>query len=386
MFKKIVLIIFISCNSIFALNFPDKRVEQGVWQRGETLLAFLEDNFLPLKLYYDLDEEDEKIISDIRAGTVYHILRDEEYMVEQVLIPLNDELQIHITKSDGKYSLKLIPILYQEKDRVLVLEINGILSQEIVDQTDNFDLAVEVEQKFKNIVDFKKLQKGDMLVVFYKQKIRLGKLFATPIIKAAMLKHKKKRNYLFLAKNGKYYDQFGKSVSSVTFITPLKYKRVSSKFTKKRWHPILKKYRAHHGIDYAAPIGTKVKAAYHGVITFKGLKGGYGKCIIITHPNGYKSLYAHLNGYKKSLKKGDRVKRGELIAYVGNTGKSTGPHLHFGLSKDGRWINPASKIVISKSLKAKEKQIFLKDVEIFKNKIELALKEYKNLNLVLLQK
>ncbi len=383
MFIRAIFIFLISCNLVFAFSVADKRVEQEIWQEGETFLAFLEDNFLPLKLYYNLDEEDEKIISDIRAGTNYHILRDQDYMIEQVLIPLNDELQIHITKENGKYSLKLIPIIYQEKDRVLVLKVNSVISNDILKQSGNFDLAVEVEQKFKAVVDFKSLHKGDDLVVFYRQKTRLGKLFATPIIQAAMLEHNSKKRYIFLAKDGKYYDQFGKSTLQVTFITPLRYKRVSSKFTKKRWHPILKKYRAHHGIDYAAPIGTKVKATYSGRVTFKGLKGGYGKCIIITHPNGYKSLYAHLSKYKKSLKKGSKVKKGEVIAYVGNTGKSTGPHLHFGLSKKGRWINPASKIIIAKSLKAKDKKLFLENVKLFKAKIKLALEQNQSYDIAL---
>jgi murein DD-endopeptidase MepM/ murein hydrolase activator NlpD len=139
----------------------------------------------------------------------------------------------------------------------------------------------------------------------------------------------------------------------------------------------LKRYRAHLGIDYAAKIGTPIKAAGDGKIIHLGRKGGYGKTIIIKHDNGYKTLYAHMNGYRKGMKKGKWVKKGQIIGYVGSTGLSTGPHLHFGLYKNNRAINPNSVVKVTKSkLSGDKRKEFLAHKKKFKEKIEVALNSY----------
>jgi murein DD-endopeptidase MepM/ murein hydrolase activator NlpD len=142
--------------------------------------------------------------------------------------------------------------------------------------------------------------------------------------------------------------------------TPVSYTRISDRFTYKRYHPILKRYRAHLGIDYAAPRGRKIYATASGKVIFKGRKGGYGKTIEIRHEGGFKSLYAHMSGYAPGMRSGKWVKQGTHIGYVGSTGVSTGPHLHFGLYKNGRAINPAKIIRVTKNtLKGSAKKEFI---------------------------
>jgi murein DD-endopeptidase MepM/ murein hydrolase activator NlpD len=340
---------------------------------------------MPLKLYYDLDIEDEKLLMDVRAGTIYEVVRDKNGSIEQFLLPIDDELELHIYRSeDGNYSAKVIPIIYQLTPKSLCISFDDIPSKDIVKKSENFDLALGVESVFRGIVDFKKIRKGDKLVVLYDEKRRLGRFFGEQRIKAAMIETLGKSYYQILAKDGKYYDQFGKSRQKSSFIVPCRYKRISSKFTKKRWHPILHRYRAHHGIDYATPIGTPVKAAYDGKVIFVGRKGGYGKCVVIRHPHGYKTIYAHLSRYK--CKKGQRVKKGKVIALSGNTGRSTGPHLHFGLSLNGRWIDPATKIVITGGLRGVKRKEFKKRAKYYIQRVknvlksnELCLKDMKSL-------
>ncbi|MCP4970096.1 MAG: M23 family metallopeptidase, partial [Arcobacter sp.] len=163
------------------------------------------------------------------------------------------------------------------------------------------------------------------------------------------------------------------------FKIPLSYSRISSGFTKKRWHPVLKRYRAHLGTDFAAPRGRKIYASGDGKIEFIGRRGGYGKTIIIRHPNGYKTLYAHQNKFRGGLKRGSRVKRGQHIGYVGSTGLSSGPHLHLGLYKNGRAVNPLK--IIKKpdtiGLKGKRKRTFIANA---KNTIKKLQNEIKNEN------
>ncbi|MEO0095630.1 MAG: M23 family metallopeptidase [candidate division WOR-3 bacterium] len=137
-----------------------------------------------------------------------------------------------------------------------------------------------------------------------------------------------------------YYNLKGESLRKALLKSPLKYSCISSYFSKSRYHPILKVWRPHHGLDYSAPIGTPVSSIGDGYVSFKGWKGGYGNLVEIKHKNNFKSRYGHLSRFAKGIFQGKHVKMGELIGYVGSTGLSTGPHLHFELHKDGVPINP----------------------------------------------
>ena len=366
--KWIYLLLVLFLNQSFAYQLYNNIIEDKVWKRGETLLGFLEENRLPLSLYYNLDDSEEKLSSDIQSGTVYQILRDQRGEVRQALVPLNEELQIHIYREgEGNYTISIDPIRYQTKKMALALTISKIFSTDIVDHTGNFPLAVALEQLFRKDVAFEKLKKGDKVVAFYTQKVRMGKFYGTQKVDFAMLETGKKRYYRALADDGKYYDEKGRSLERSSFIVPCKYRRISSPFTLKRWHPILHKYRAHHGIDYAGKIGTPIHAAYDGKVIFMGRKGGYGNTIVIRHKGGYKTLYAHLSRFNNRVR-GKFVKRGTVIGFLGNTGMSTGPHLHFGLSYHDRWINPANKIVLTKALHGEVRQRFMQRFEQYRKR------------------
>lgn len=139
---------------------------------------------------------------------------------------------------------------------------------------------------------------------------------------------------------GRYYDEQGRSVEKSLLKTPLKFSRVSSKFNPNRMHPILHKRRGHMGVDYAAPTGTPIRAAADGKIAFRGRRGGGGNVVILKHGGGLETVYMHLSRFRKGQRVGQRVKAKNLIGYVGSTGMSTGPHLHFGVKKNGRYVDP----------------------------------------------
>lgn len=345
------------------------------WPKGETFLSFLEKKQIPLKLYYDLQREDKELVTEIVADINYQELLSDEEELQQVLIPIGDEIQAHIYKKNNEYVFEIIPIEYQKSKHYLALKIQNSPSVDIYNSTKNALLANEFGLVFQKSVDFTSLRKDDNLVIHFEQRMRLGKQFLTPKIFAAMIEMRKKGNFVFLYDKDKYFNEDGKQMQSYFLTVPLKYTRISSKFTQKRWHPILKRYRAHLGIDYAAPIGTIVRAAGDGTIRYVGKKGGYGKTIEIYHSDGYKTLYAHLNGYKKGIKKGKKVKRNAIIGYVGNTGMSTGPHLHFGLYKNNKAINPASIVKIAKGkLRGNKLKDFKKLVSGYKTKFENIIK------------
>jgi murein DD-endopeptidase MepM/ murein hydrolase activator NlpD len=138
---------------------------------------------------------------------------------------------------------------------------------------------------------------------------------------------------------GDYFDGDGNSLKGEFLRAPLVYRRISSYFTEHRFHPILRYYRPHHGIDYAAPAGTPASSIADGVVIAKGWEGGLGNELRVRHNGSYVSIYGHLRGYPKGIHIGTHVRQGQVIGYVGSTGLSTGPHLHFGFERDGKLIN-----------------------------------------------
>jgi murein DD-endopeptidase MepM/ murein hydrolase activator NlpD len=158
------------------------------------------------------------------------------------------------------------------------------------------------------------------------------------------------------------YDPEGGSVKKAFLKSPLKFTRISSGFTQKRFHPILHRMKAHLGVDYAAPRGTPVRSIGDGKVTFAGWKGGNGKLVSVLHENGYKSHYAHLSSIRKGIRQGTTVTQRELIGRVGATGLATGPHLHFGMSKGAQFINPlAVRRLPDRALEGADKEAFMAD-------------------------
>jgi len=141
------------------------------------------------------------------------------------------------------------------------------------------------------------------------------------------------------ASAGGYYGSDGQSLRSLFLRAPLHYRRISSFFTNRRFHPVLKYYRPHQGIDYAAPSGTPVSAVADGTVIFSGWKGGNGNFIVLRHASGYESTYGHLSRYARGVRRGKRVGQGDVIAYVGSTGLSSGPHLDFRVKLNGKPLN-----------------------------------------------
>ncbi len=373
--KKIILF-FIVFTTILLSNV----VHEVPWPKGETFLTFLDKYSISQDLYFDLDKEDRELCSEIIADRYYYYIENDNGSLNQVLIPVSEEIQLHIFKDlDGKYKFETLPISYKEYTEIIAIPITTSVSRDLQKATGNATLAAHLKSIFKGYANFRKMQKNDFIAIKYTQKSLLGRPFGQPDIKAAMIEISGKKSYRFKnEKDDRYYDENGKSFSKKFFFQiPLRYTRISSPFTKKRWHPILKRYRAHLGTDFAAPRGRSIYAAGNGIISFIGRHGGYGKTIIIRHPNGYKTLYAHQSKFKSGLRKNTRVTKGQLIGYVGSTGLSSGPHLHLGLYKNGRAVDPLKIIRRAQvnELKGKQKRTFLANAKIIINKFNNQIKD-----------
>jgi len=229
-------------------------------------------------------------------------------------------------------------------------------------ETGSKKLAQIFVNSFKNSLNFKNdVRVGDTLVMIYDQKYRLGRPFSMPTLKVAMIELRGKKHYIYLNEDERYYDEKGHEVEGFLLARPVRGARLSSKFSKRRFHPVLKKWKAHLGIDYAARRGTPIVAAGSGRVIYAARAGSYGNLVKIRHDDGYETRYAHMKSFRQGIRKGKYVKKGQTIGYVGTTGRSTGPHLHFELRKRGRAINPLRVVqVTTKKLKGKERKAFFK--------------------------
>ena len=222
--------------------------------------------------------------------------------------------------------------------------INSSLWNAMTDGGYNPELANKLSEVYAWTIDFFGIQKGDEFEVIYEQlyveekPIAIGKILAS-----RFLNHGKDQYAFYFEQDsiGDYFDEKGESLMRTFLKAPLKYSRISSGFSNARYHPILKRYRPHHGVDYAAPSGTPVYAIGEGVVTRKGYqKGGGGNYLYIKHNGTYTTAYMHLRGFAKGIAQGSRVSQGQLIGYVGSTGLSTGPHLDFRFIRNGQAVNP----------------------------------------------
>jgi murein DD-endopeptidase MepM/ murein hydrolase activator NlpD len=224
-------------------------------------------------------------------------------------------------------------------------EIKDSLYQSAVDEDIDFELALALADIFAWDIDFfVDLRAGDNYAFLYNQRFRDGKLVGNGRIVAAHFHNGSTRHlaYYYQApgKKADYYDEKGNSLRKVFLKSPLRYSRISSGFSKRRLHPILKIYRPHPGVDYAAPTGTPVVSVGDGRVISRRWKNGYGRFIAIRHNSRYITSYGHLYRYASKIKVGSNVKQGQVIGYVGASGLATGPHLDFRMKKDGRFVNP----------------------------------------------
>ena len=195
-------------------------------------------------------------------------------------------------------------------------------------------------------IDFSRdLRAGDSFRILYERMVRPDGTARTSKVLAVQFDIGGTAHdaYLFTVDGAEdYYDGEGESLRRAFLRAPLEFRRISSAYSTGRFHPILRRVRAHHGIDYAASQGTPIRAVGDGVVQKAGWGGGYGNVVEIRHQRGYASRYAHMRGFASGVRPGTRVRQGQVIGYVGTTGLSTGPHLHYEFHMSGRPVNPAS--------------------------------------------
>ena len=257
----------------------------------------------------------------------------------------DNSTQVIIEKQGNGFATRILPAQLEKRLFVRTGEIQTNLyaatdAAEMPDATAN-----QLNELFSGDIDFHQdLRKGDKFTVVYEMIYNNGALLSAGRIQAAeFINQGRVYRAIYFQKDdqqGYYYTPDGRSVLKTFLRSPIEYSRVSSGFTNSRFHPILNKWRAHKGVDFAAPIGTRVKATSDGVVTSVGRENGYGNIIRISHQGRLSTVYGHLSRFTKGLRKGQHVKQGEVIGYVGKTGLASGPHLHYEFKINGRQQNP----------------------------------------------
>jgi murein DD-endopeptidase MepM/ murein hydrolase activator NlpD len=238
-------------------------------------------------------------------------------------------------------------------------------------------IANQMAETFSTSLDFRDdLRRGDTFSVIYTvdyrngEPVAAGKLLAAEFVNGG----KSYRAVLFRDANGReaFYTPEGESLKKGFLRSPLEFSRVTSNFSNSRKHPVYGFHRAHTGVDFGAPTGTRVKATGDATVVFAGRKGGYGNLVILRHSNGYESYYAHLSAFASGIRSGRAVGQGQVIAYVGSTGASTGPHLHYEVRIAGRPQNPmAIKLPWSPPLALAQRKQFLQQTSDWSEKLGL---------------
>ena len=195
-------------------------------------------------------------------------------------------------------------------------------------------VAAQIAEVFSTDIDFHRdLRKGDRFAAVYEVQYHQGELVKTGRLLSAEFVNNGKTFQAVWFQNpdgeGGYYTPDGKNIRKAFLRSPLEFSRISSGFTISRFHPVLQTWRAHKGVDYAAPTGTRVRATGDGIIEFVGRQGGYGNLVVLRHQSKYTTWYGHLSGFAPGMQKGKRIVQGDVIGFVGSTGIATGPHLHY---------------------------------------------------------
>jgi murein DD-endopeptidase MepM/ murein hydrolase activator NlpD len=276
----------------------------------------------------------------IALGRTYSIYTDREGSVQSLAYCIDDYSVLNVSRTGEGFRALKNPVEYDRR----IGHVSGTIKDNLVSSMASLQLALELSDIFAWDIDFTTdLRDGDMFRVVVEELWldgelkRYGKILGTEFVNNGTVYYA----YRF-GQDGKfdYYDRKGNSLRRAFLKAPLSYRRISSGFTKKRFHPVLRKYRPHLGIDYAARRGTPVSTVGDGTVIIAGYRGRNGKQVVIKHVGGYRTYYGHLSRIKKGIRKHVKVRQGQVIGYVGSTGRATGPHLDYRIKKNGRFINP----------------------------------------------
>jgi murein DD-endopeptidase MepM/ murein hydrolase activator NlpD len=332
-------------------SLPEFKEIVGSFQPNQTITQVLLQQGLPLPLIHQIIDNTRPVydLAKVKAEQLYWLCFTQEGEFRDFRYHVDDERYLTVYHDVTKD--QMVPVLknfrFNTRVESISLVIDSSLFASVMDIGEKDQMALDLAEIFGSDIDFyTDIQKGDTFRVLMEKKYLDGQFSKYGAILAASFTNEQKElvGIRFEDENGKpaYYSPDGKALKKSFLKSPLKFGRITSKFSTARRHPILKIVRPHLGVDYAAPIGAPVQSVGSGVVLSAGPNGGSGKMVAIRHSGGYETKYLHLS--RIAVKRGVRVEQGQVIGNVGSTGLSTGPHLDFRIFLRGKAINPAKVI------------------------------------------
>ena len=336
-------------------------------EKGETKSTLLTDLGIPQNLVQQVLDKTADVIAprDFREGMSYYVYKTKgdssviKYLVFQfgVFRSVKIELADPVNVIEKKEEVKTVR-------RMITSEIKGSLYATLDSLQVASDPLVDkiANEIFATRIDFKKIQAGDSFKIIFDDIQVKGKSINVGKVYAAVINHKKEDYYAFYFEQGTtsgYYDEKGNALKDGFLKSPLKFGRISSRFSYHRLHPVLGYVRPHLGTDYAAPTGTPILSIGNGVVIERAYNKGLGNYVKIKHNSTYTTQYAHMSRFAAGIKRGSVVKRSQIIGYVGSTGLATGPHVDFRFWKNGKLVDHTrEKYPITNPLEKKYRTAF----------------------------
>ena len=331
----------------YGIPTDDYEVDYGIVKQGQNLSYILADHGLSHQQVHRVNEKAAGVfdVRKIRAGQAYAVFTTRDSVPQTAFLVYEEDPKAYVVfdlRGDCAVRRGENPSEWRQK------EVKGRVESSLWVAMQNEETSPLLAMVLSNIygwsIDFFDLKKADEFRVIYEQEYVDGKSLDNFHVLAAAFRHSDSTYYAipFTQDNEElYYNEKGNSLEGAFLKAPLDFYRISSRFSNARFHPVLKRYRAHHGVDYAAPAGTPVYAVGNGKVIAKAYqRGGAGNYLKIKHNGVYTTTYMHLSRFAKGIQVGTEVKQKQVIGYVGSTGLSTGPHLDFRVYEHGKPINP----------------------------------------------
>jgi murein DD-endopeptidase MepM/ murein hydrolase activator NlpD len=330
-------------DTVPAVQTEPLTVHHGAFERRDTLASALGEQLSPAAIHHLVEAaKPEYDLGRVATGRPFAVALGPDDELRAFTYGIDDLQTLRVIRRDGALESEILTRTYDTRTAIVAGRIESSLFATISEVGEHPQLAFALSEIFAWDVDFNtEIQKGDAFRVAVEKLsldgrfVRYGRILAARFDRGDRTLHAVRYEG---TQGAGYYDLDGTPLRKAFLRSPLRFTRISSRFTHSRLHPILKKRRPHLGIDYAAPRGTPVSASADGVVVFAGIQGGLGRLVRLRHANGYQTLYGHLS--RMNVRRGQRVSQGERLGAVGSSGLATGPHLDYRMKLNGRYVDP----------------------------------------------
>jgi len=364
----------------FGFNYADYNIVQDTIKKGDSFGSLLQSQNIGNKKVYDIVAQikDSFNVRTIRYNKPYTILRSKNKASQlQVFIYQPDALTyyvIDLRDSIAKAYKKVKPVTFKRK--IIGGVLKSSLSETLGNESVETALASRITKVFSWSIDFFKLKKGDRYGLIFNERFINGKVYdGVEDLEAAFFEYKGKIIYAFpfekdtVSGKVEYYDDQGRTLKNFFLKTPIKFSRITSRFTMNRFHPVQHTWKAHKGTDYAAPTGTPISTTASGVVETTGYTAGNGNFVKVKHNGTYSTQYLHMS--KILVKRGQRVTQGQTIGLVGSTGLASGPHVCYRFWKNNVQVDALRlNLPTGESLTGRDKERFSKQIEPLKRELD----------------